>query len=1534
MKSIKVILLLSLISPLGIIITNCGGGGGRGTTVTPYVPGAVSGGARVAGKLVDASGNPIAGASITVIGVASNATTDGNGNFFVNTTASEQGTPVRIVARRAGYVEGFYTVRVSPDTVVNGQHDVTLTMLHLPTAAADATQATVTNADGSTQAVTPTAVSEGGATYYLPSVTLSGAEQSVVFTTPAANGTMPDVSFQIGSAAGANATTVLGQAGSIKCSVTYGSPTDAEDLKTFPGEFTTTSDVGDGRQGHSLITAGFARINLSDANGQPITRFADGQTAKITMKIPTDTFNSETGALITAGDTVPIFVFNETTGEWIVERNADNTIKRATVQESVAGDLFVEFETSHLSTFNLDYFSSMCSEWGQNTSDTPIVNIVDVQGNPVTGASLYFSAPSGWSHYGFTAPDNKVTLWRAPRSIPWQIYATKDNIKSETLTVQSCKETKSGKSEFNLVINKGECTSDAKCDDNNPATTDKCTAPNTNYSVCTHTQCNPLCSTNTQCDDSKPATTDTCVYGGSCQAFCSHTSCTPGCSSDAQCDDNNPETLNTCLLPGTCNAVCQNPAAYCDIQLDSQNYIPGDTMTITLTGRNDGAVAADCGVAAALKNQAGSEVWNSFSENLFITIQPGQTVTRTITKVVPGTWPGTNTNAGSDYSMYSVHNSGERWNKGENFNIHVSKTCAIACTGDVACNDGSSLTTDVCNSPGTCNSFCTHTACTPACFNDAACSDGNNLTLDTCNNAGTCSASCTHTACTPSCFNDAACDDGNPATPVHTCQNPGTCSAVCNSAPPCSIACTNNSQCDDSNALTNDACNNPNTCNAACSHTACTIACSNNAACDDSNPLTTDACNNPGTCSAVCSNTSCTPACTNDTQCDDSNALTLDTCNNLGTCSAACSHTTCTPTCSNDAACDDSNALTIDACLSPGTCSAACTHTACTPACANDAACNDTNPLTIDACLNPGACNASCTNTPFTPACSSDAECNDGNPATTDYCVNPGTPTAACYNNTLLASVDSTTPTRVSGTATVTLTCTNSGTVTSLEGRCNTTDAWATIASGNTKSCVYNALGTYTPGCRINGTMTNNVASTVNVLNHLPSVTASGSPLLSANAPFDVTFTGGCSDTDGSCVSYLWDFGDGTPTSNLQNPVHTYIVVGIYIITLTVTDSDGATAQATLISGTVNNKKISGGYWYTCAVTTSGGVKCWGDNANGKLGDGTTTRRLTAVDVVGLTSGVVAIAAGNSHTCALTSVGGVKCWGGNNSGQLGDGTTTSRTTPVYVAGLTSGVVDISMDADHSCALTDTGSVKCWGKNILGELGDGTTMNRLSPVDVSGLSSGVRSISAGGWLAGGHSCALTVTGGLKCWGRNMYGQLADGTTVNRLTPVDVSGLLSNVTSVSVGHSGGPQQGEFTCALTSAGGVKCWGENLHYQLGNSAPDNQLTPLDVSGATTSVAGISTGGNHACILTTAGGVKCWGNNVQGELGDNTLIDSAFPVNVTGLSSGVTAISAGGFHNCAFVTSGVKCWGSNVAGELGNGTTTNSLTPVDVIGF
>ena len=229
---------------------------------------------------------------------------------------------------------------------------------------------------------------------------------------------------------------------------------------------------------------------------------------------------------------------------------------------------------------------------------------------------------------------------------------------------------------------------------------------------------------------------------------------------------------------------------------------------------------------------------------------------------------------------------------------------------------------------------------------------------------------------------------------------------------------------------------------------------------------------------------------------------------------------------------------------------------------------------------------------------------------------------------------------------------------------------------------------------------------------------------------------------------------------------------------------------------------IAAGGAHTCAVTRGGGVLCWGDNSIGQLGDGTKTDRMIPVPAVGLGTGVAAIAAGAFHTCALTAGGAVLCWGNNYAGQLGDRTETPRLTPAAVSGLAGGVVAITVGDGHTCALTTDGAVVCWGGNSVGQLGDGTRTNRLTPTATSGLGSGVVVLAAGG----GRTCAARTDGSLLCWGSDTYGDvrglLGLGTRVYATTPVAVYGFGGAIAAAGVDPAAGPIAGGTTVLISGA------------------------------------------------------------------------------------------------------------------------------------
>jgi alpha-tubulin suppressor-like RCC1 family protein len=374
---------------------------------------------------------------------------------------------------------------------------------------------------------------------------------------------------------------------------------------------------------------------------------------------------------------------------------------------------------------------------------------------------------------------------------------------------------------------------------------------------------------------------------------------------------------------------------------------------------------------------------------------------------------------------------------------------------------------------------------------------------------------------------------------------------------------------------------------------------------------------------------------------------------------------------------------------------------------------------------------------------------------------------------------------------------------------------------------------------------------------------------------------------------------------------------------------DGTTTNRTTpvdVGGLTGVTALVAGDFHTCALTSGGGIKCWGENSSNQLGDGTSTQRNAPWDVISLGGSANALSAGRVHTCAVVS-GMAKCWGDNGYGQLGNSSITTSSIPVTVSGLTSGTTAVAAGGDHSCALVSGGGAKCWGNNNSGQLGDGTVTQRSIPVDLNSLGKGIITMAAG-WQ---HTCVVTADGGVQCWGINGDGQLGDGTTTSRSTPVNVSSLASGFSVLAAGRW-------HTCAGTATGGVKCWGRNATGQLGNNSNTPSTTPVNVSNLTGGVKALAAGWYHTCALTNDGGVKCWGDNGYGELGDGSGTQQRTPVNVSGLSSGVIALAAGDTHTCAVMDiahgGGVKCWGWNSYGQIGDGSNTTRPTPVDVSGL
>jgi alpha-tubulin suppressor-like RCC1 family protein len=405
-------------------------------------------------------------------------------------------------------------------------------------------------------------------------------------------------------------------------------------------------------------------------------------------------------------------------------------------------------------------------------------------------------------------------------------------------------------------------------------------------------------------------------------------------------------------------------------------------------------------------------------------------------------------------------------------------------------------------------------------------------------------------------------------------------------------------------------------------------------------------------------------------------------------------------------------------------------------------------------------------------------------------------------------------------------------------------------------------------------------------------------------------------------------------------------------------------------------RALSAGGDDTCALLAGGSIDCWGDNAQGQLGIGTSSGpaacngdpcATTPVAVRGVTT-AVAISAGGDHTCALLAGGSVDCWGDNAYGQLGVGTSSGpgtcngepcSATPVPVRRIAHATA-IAAGGSQTCALLAGGSVECWGYNGYGQLGVGTSSGPHSctggapcattPVAVRGI------VDATAVTAGNdHTCALLASGAVDCWGYNFAAELGVGTSSGphfcsggqwcSTTPVAVLGI-ANATAITAG-------GDHTCALLAGGSVDCWGYNSYGQLGDgisSGPETcefgvvrcAKTPVAASGTPNPTA-VSAGGDHTCALLAAGRVTCWGANSFGELGDGTRSGpaacngypcSATPVVVSRLT-GASAISGGEDHTCALLSGGaVGCWGEGAYGELGDGRIGEHDVPVRVSGI
>ena len=381
---------------------------------------------------------------------------------------------------------------------------------------------------------------------------------------------------------------------------------------------------------------------------------------------------------------------------------------------------------------------------------------------------------------------------------------------------------------------------------------------------------------------------------------------------------------------------------------------------------------------------------------------------------------------------------------------------------------------------------------------------------------------------------------------------------------------------------------------------------------------------------------------------------------------------------------------------------------------------------------------------------------------------------------------------------------------------------------------------------------------------------------------------------------------------------------------------------------------LSGGLAHTVGLSNSGQIYAWGLNDYGQLGDGTTANK-SIPTLISFPAGetIKDVVAGQYHTFAVTTNGRVYAWGRNDYGQLGDGTKTNRSTPTLISftnlnELNDGetIRNVVADQEHSFAVTNTGRVYSWGRNNSGQLGDNTLVDNSNPTLILfPAGETMRNVAAGL----GHSLAVTTTGQVFAWGRNAVGQLGDGTTTDRPTPTLISfpGIneFNNGETIRDVVAGN----DYSHAVTTTGRVYSWGSNFNGKLGDGTTTNKSTPtlilfpgINEFNNEETIRNVDMGGAHSMAVTTTGRVYAWGLNNRGQLGNNTLVNNSTPIlisfnGLSDLNDGETIrnVFLGGAHSMAVTTNNrLYAWGWNNSGQLGDNTLVNKSIPTLIYGL